>query len=77
VPSYRDTTGWSKAQVDVHGKAGTYHWDTVFDRTSALKSMKGRQVLQGHYDDGKLHNYTPHLQIHTFDGRVVRILFGG
>jgi hypothetical protein len=78
VPSYRDTTGWSKAQVDVHGKAGTYHWDTVFDgRTSALDSMKGRSVLRGHYDDGKLHNYVPHLQIHTFDGRIVRILFGG
>jgi hypothetical protein len=59
VPSYRDTTGWSKAHVDLHGKTGTYHWDTVFDSTSALDSMKGRQLLRGHYDDGKLQNYTP------------------
>ena len=64
---YKNTTGWPRNIYKQHGKAGTYHWDDVFE--------EGSSVLRGHYDDGNLHNYVPHLQIHTLDKRVIRILF--
>ena len=70
---YVNTTGWGIPSVKQHGKLGTYHWDVEFGDVSVI--LKDKRVLKGHYDDGKLHNYTPHLQIHTFQGPIVRILF--
>ena len=65
---FRNTSGWPTAIYKQFGKPGTYHWDDVFEN--------GSRVLRGHFDDGNLHNYVPHLQIHTFDFRTIRILFG-
>jgi hypothetical protein len=53
------------------GRQGIYHWDEAVD---VLED--GSRVLKRHHNDGNLHNYVPHLQIETFDGRVIRILFG-
>ncbi len=68
---YRNTTGWSGEMLEEFGKRGIYHWDEVAE---VLKD--GSKVLKRHYNDGNLHNYVPHLQIETFDGRKIRILFG-
>ncbi len=73
-PKYRDTTGWKSEEYRRHGKAGTYHWDDVPGKSS--ERIPGATRMEGHYDDGNAHSYWPHLQIHTHDGRVVRILYG-
>ena len=69
---FRNTTGWAREEVKRFGKAKTYHWDDVFQGPS--QNYPGKQLLQRHYDDGKLHNYMMHLQIHT-PTDVIRILF--
>lgn len=75
TPSYTDTGGWDLPSRKQWGsKEGTFHWDDAFGENS--KVHPGAKVLQNHRDDGKLHNYWPHLQIHTFDGRTIRILVG-
>lgn len=65
---YRNTTGMSPTEVkDFFGsKQGTYHWDDTV-------GADGRLV--GHGPDNP-HGGLPHLQIHTFEGPIVRIFWG-
>lgn len=70
---FRNTTGWARGQYKAFGKRGTYHWDDVYGGASS--AFPGRQLLKGHYDDGNLHNYVRHLQIHTVEETIIRILF--
>jgi len=66
---YRNTTGMSPTEAkDFYGgKAGTYHWDEQV-------GTDGR--LAGHAP-GSSDAQFRHLQIHTHDGNVIRIFFGG
>jgi YD repeat-containing protein len=68
---FRNTTGWSGDMLSRWGRKGIYHWDETIE---VLED--GSRVLKRHYNDGNLHNYVPHLQIETFDNRVIRVLFG-
>ena len=64
---YRNTTGMSATEAkNFFGKkAGTYHWDDVVDET-------GRLVEHG---ADNVHGAAKHLQIHGFDGKIIRISF--
>ncbi|MBI4494020.1 MAG: RHS repeat-associated core domain-containing protein, partial [Chloroflexi bacterium] len=67
---YRNTTGfkferWEDFDNFWGGKRGTYHWDEELDAT-------GR--VSGHGTEN-IHGQSSHLQIHTFEGDVVRIFF--
>ncbi|MGH2486349.1 MAG: hypothetical protein ACRDHE_10080, partial [Ktedonobacterales bacterium] len=72
---YRNTTGfkgpengfWDEFKRVFGGKAGTYHWDEGLDDA-------GR--VSGH-GEGNPHGGLPHLQIHTFEGPIIRIFFLG
>nr|WP_275888150.1 RHS repeat-associated core domain-containing protein [Nonomuraea lactucae] len=66
---YRNATGFDGVGTRRHfgSKVGTYHWD---DKLGA----DGRVVGHGpNNPDGAL----PHLQIHTFDGPIIRIFWNG
>mgnify|MGYP001952389295 CR=1 FL=1 len=64
---YRNATGFDgKGTRQYFGeKRGTYHWD---DRLDA----EGR--VEGH-GEGNVHGALPHLQIHTFEGPIIRIFW--
>jgi hypothetical protein len=65
---YRNTTGLSAVEAkSLFGKKGTYHWDEGFDSL-------GR--VQGHGTDNP-HGELPHLQIHLFEGWIIRIFYDG
>ncbi|WP_214324798.1 DNRLRE domain-containing protein [Nonomuraea sediminis] len=65
---YRNATGFDGVGTKQYfgSKVGTYHWDDVI-------GADGRVVGHGiNNADGAL----PHLQIHTFDGPIIRIFWG-
>lgn len=66
---YRNATGFDGVGTKQYfgSKVGTYHWDDVL-------GADGRVVGHGANNaDGAL----PHLQVHTFEGPIVRIFWGG
>ncbi len=66
---YRNATGFDGVGTKQYfgSKVGTYHWDDVL-------GADGRVVGHGASNaDGAL----PHLQVHTFEGPIVRIFWGG
>jgi hypothetical protein len=69
----RNSTGSNAAAASrAYRECGHYHWDVEFGDIS--KRRPGERVLKGHLDDGKAHNYTPHLQIHLpGGGTIIRI----
>lgn len=66
---YRNASGFDGPGTRQYfgSKSGTYHWD---DELGA----DGRVVGHG---PGNADGDLPHLQIHTFDGPIVRIFWGG
>jgi len=66
-PGYINTTGLSPTEAKkLHGrKHGTYHWDV---------NLANDGSIQGHGANNP-HGHKPHLQIHTYDGDIIRIFF--
>jgi len=66
-PDCKDTTGLTGKQVrEMRGnKNGTYHWDDQIGEDG---------LVQGHGPENP-HAADPHLQIHTEDRRLIRIMF--
>jgi hypothetical protein len=65
---YTNTTGMGPMDVKEFfgSKAGTYHWDDVFD---------GNGRLLNHNADN-IHGQMAHLQIHSDTSTIIRIFFG-
>jgi RHS repeat-associated protein len=66
---YQNATGFTPSQTkDFFGqKPGTYHWDDAL-------GPEGR--VAGHAPDNP-HGALPHLQVHTFEGPIIRIFWNG
>jgi hypothetical protein len=66
---YRNATGFDGPGTRQYfgEKRGTYHWDDQL-------GPDGRVLGHG---PGNADGALPHLQIHTFDGPIVRIFWGG
>ncbi|WP_328650331.1 RHS repeat protein [Micromonospora sp. NBC_00330] len=66
---YRNASGFDGVGTKQYfgSKVGTYHWDDVL-------GADGRVVGHG---PGNADGALPHLQVHTFEGPIVRIFWGG
>ncbi|TYQ15489.1 UNVERIFIED_CONTAM: RHS repeat-associated protein [Acetivibrio alkalicellulosi] len=64
---YRNTSGMSATEAKnfFGNKAGTYHWDDALD-------LLGRVTGHG---SGNMHGELPHLQIHTWEGNIIRVFY--
>jgi hypothetical protein len=71
-------TQLSQFEIDLHhelwGDAGTYHWD---NRVAVNYDHRGVEYrwLYTHYE-GQLHGQYRHLQIETWEGTTIRLMYG-